>query len=121
MTGSLRLYLIILSMAFLVYVLYMVRRGRLLLRYSFTWVVLGVLGVLAALFPNAVTVVSSALSFETPASFLFFTCIFFIMVSLIVLMSSLSRQAEMTERLVQELSLERMDDDGESQATVHSK
>lgn len=117
MSTLLRTLLIVASASFLAYVLRMIRRDRFLLRYSFAWVVLGLLGVLAALYPNLVVMVSSTLGFEAPSSFLFLACIFFLMVTSIVFISALSRQARMIERLVQEVSLMKMQESNNKECT----
>lgn len=115
MSNLLRFYLIVSSLFFLAYVLHMVRRDRFLLRYSFAWVVLGMLGVIAALFPNIVVEVSARMGFKTPSNFLFVACILFLMVVSLVFVSALSRQAKNIERLVQEVSLLRAEVLGSSE------
>lgn len=122
MTAYLRIFLVIVSVGFLFFVLQMVRRNRILLRYSFSWVVLGVLGVLAALFPDAVEAISTSIGFIAPSSFLFLTCIFFLMVVSFVLAAALSRQSNMIVRLVQEVSLLKMQlkDDAEIHEVTES-
>lgn len=101
----LRAFLIIVSIAFLVYVLLMVRRDRFLLKYSIVWVLLGVLGVIAAVFPGGVAWLSAALGFETPVNFVFLICIVFLMAASLVFVAALSKQATLVKKLVQEVSL----------------
>lgn len=109
MNAYLRIFLIAMSFFFLAYVLQMVRRDRFLLRYSFAWVVLGILGVIAAIAPDAVIIVSTAIGFEASSSFLFLVCILFLMITSLLFIAALSHQSKMIERLVQEVSLLKME------------
>ena len=111
MSLPLRIFLVFLSVAFLLYVLVMVRRDRFLLKYSIVWVVLGVLGVIAAIFPDAVAWLSSALGFETPVNFLFLISILFLMAASLVFVAALSKQSLLVKKLMQELSILRAEID----------
>lgn len=108
MSWLLRIDLVVASVIFLLFVLHKVRQDRFLLQYSFAWVVLGVLGVIAAIFPELVGIIASALGFQAPSSFLFVVSILFLMVISLIFISALSRQQRMIVRLVQEVSLLKM-------------
>ena len=105
MAFLLRAFLIVLSVGFLFYVLLMVRRDRFLLKYSIVWVVIGILGVIAAIFPEGVGWVSSALGFEMPVNFIFLVVILFLMVASLVFVAALSKQSLLVKQLIQEVSL----------------
>lgn len=105
MNWLLRAFLIVICVAFLVFVLLMVRRDRFLLKYSIIWVVLGVLGLLAAFFPGAVVWLSLSLGFETPVNFVFLVCIMFLLMASLVFVAALSKQSLRVKELVQEISM----------------
>jgi len=108
----LRVFLIVVSITFLIYVLLMVRRDRFLLKYSIVWVLLGIFGVIAAFFPEGIGALSNALGFEVPVNFLFLIAILFLMAASLVFVGALSRQAQLTKKLIQELSILRSTIDG---------
>lgn len=111
MSVLLRAFLITVCCAFLIYVLLMVRRDRFLLKYSIVWVLLGVLGIIAAVFPGGVIWLSAALGFETPVNFAFLVCIVFLMAASLVFVAALSKQSMLVKNLVQELSLLKAEND----------
>lgn len=105
MSVFLRVFLVIISVAFLFFVLRMVRHDRFLLKYAFLWVLLGILGVLLALFPGSAFWLSQALGFETPVNFVFLVTIVLLMGVSLVYGAALSKQAAQTKTLVQEVSM----------------
>lgn len=105
MSIYLRLLVAATSILFLCFVVQMIRKERFLLKYSFFWLILGVLGLLAALFPGWVTALSQILGFETPVNFLFFACIVILMGVTLTLCAVASRLAKRVTSLTQEVSL----------------
>ena len=75
----LQIVAIILCVAFFAYVVHLVARERLLLKYSLLWMALTVVIVLCALFPQPLYSISSFLGFETPSNFIFFIGLFFLL------------------------------------------
>ena len=108
MNWLLQAFLIIVCLSFLLFVLLMIRRDRFLLRYSIIWVLLGVLGLLAAIFPGAVSWLSGLIGFETSVNFVFLVCIVFLFVSALMFVAALSNQAARIKLLIQEVSLLKM-------------
>ena len=51
---TLSIVFIVLSLAFLIYTVYQVKRNKLLLRYSLTWILLSVLLLIIAIFPQPI-------------------------------------------------------------------
>lgn len=105
MSVPLRVVLVVVSVAFLVFVLRMVRNDKFLLKYAILWVVLGVLGVLLAVFPGAAFWLSSMLGFETPVNFVFMVTIVLLMGISLVYGAALSKQAAHEKSLIQEVSM----------------
>lgn len=105
MSIYLRLFVAATSILFLCFVVSMIRRERFLLKYSFFWLLLGILGLLAALFPGWVIGLARVLGFEAPVNFLFFTCIVILMGVTLTLCAVASRLAKRVTSLTQEVSL----------------
>lgn len=105
MSIYLRLLLAATSILFLCFVVQMIRRERFLLKYSFFWLILGVLGLLAAIFPEWVIGLSAILGFEAPVNFLFFACIVILMGVTLTLCAVVSRLTKRVTSLTQEISL----------------
>ena len=91
----LQIVAIILCVAFFAYVVHLVARERLLLKYSLLWMALTVVIVLCALFPQPLYSISSFLGFETPSNFIFFIGLFFLLAISLSLSSIASKQALM--------------------------
>ncbi len=105
MDMTLRILLLVLSLLFLAFVLLRVRRGRYLLKYSLIWIVLSLLGVVAAIFPNWVYALAYALGFSVPSNFVYFVLIGLLLVSNLFVCGILSRQETLLKSLTQEISI----------------
>ena len=105
MIFGLRAFVALVSLAFLFFVALMVRRQRFLLKYSFFWLLLGVVGLIVALWPDGMMALSGALGFEMPVNFLFFCCIIILMGVGLTLCGVVSTQARRIVSLVQEVSI----------------
>ncbi len=101
----LQIVAIILCVAFFAYVVHLVARERLLLKYSLLWMTLAVASILVALFPGPLFAVSSALGFETPSNFVFFVALFFLLAICLSLSIIASKQALRIKDLVQQEAL----------------
>ena len=88
----LQIVAIILCVAFFAYVVHLVARERLLLKYSLLWMALTVVIVLCAV-SSALYSISSFLGFETPSNFIFFIGLFFLLAISLSLSSIASKQA----------------------------
>lgn len=105
MSLSLRVVLLLVSVAFLLFALRRASRNRHALRSLLLWIFLGVLGLLAAVFPNWVFAAADFLGFEKPVNFLFFVCVAFLMVVALLAGVQASREADKSRVLVQEMAL----------------
>lgn len=105
MTAWLQFVLIAAVIVFLMFIVRSVKRRRVLLRDALLWLLLGVVGLVAAVWPQWVFSISGLLGFETPAGFLFFFCIAYLMGMAFLLSVSLSRQSARIKTLIQEVSL----------------
>lgn len=105
MSLSLRIVLLLVSAAFLLFALRRASRNRHALRSLLLWILLGVIGLLAAVFPGWVFAAADLLGFEKPVNFLFFVCVAFLMVVALLAGVQASREADKNRALVQEMAL----------------
>lgn len=101
----LNIVLIIVCVLFLITVFISVHKGKLALRYSLLWIVLGILGVITAFFPNAALNLSHLLGFEVASNFVFFVVIIFLMAICLSLSKAISKQSSQIRTLTQEIAL----------------
>ena len=102
---TLRIVLLIIGILFLAFVLIRIRRGKYMLKYALIWIVLSVVGIIAAIFPDIVYLVAGLLGFSIPSNFVYFSLICFLLISNFVFCGILSRQESMIKDMIQEISL----------------
>lgn len=102
---TLRIILLVVSVLFLAFVLFRIRRGRYLLKYSLIWIVLSVLGVVASIFPGWIYSLASICGFATPSNFVYFVLIILLLISNLVICGVLSKQETTIKSLIQEISI----------------
>lgn len=105
MSIVLRIVLAAVSVVFLGIIVALIMKNRLLLRFSFFWLILGAVGLISAIFPSLIIATSSYLGFLTPASFVFFFTLVVLLGLALTLTMVISRQARYTRRLIQEISI----------------
>lgn len=93
------------SICFLAFVILMVRKNRISMKYSLLWIVLGCAGILAAALPGWVFAISGLLGFEEPVNFLTVACIFYLMAVAFACVSIASGQSARIRGLIQDVSL----------------
>ena len=76
---TLSIVFIVLSLMFLAYTVYQVKRSKLLLRYSLTWILLSVLLLIIAIFPQPVFALANLAGFGLSSNFIFSAAIFFLL------------------------------------------
>ena len=87
------------------YVLYLVSKGRLLLKYSLLWLSLALILLLSAAFPDGVIYLAHVFGFEMTANFIFFIGLFCLMAIALSLTVIVSKQAKRISVLTQKLAL----------------
>lgn len=105
MSPKLRLLLIIFSILLLVMIFRLVSKGRLQLKYSLLWMAMGVLIIIAALFPGLVIWLSGILGVGLTSNFVFLAGIVFLMGVCLSLSVIVSWQARDIRSLVQHVAL----------------
>ena len=113
MSIVLRILLIAFSLVFLAIVIHMVSKNRLQLKYSLMWLLVGVLVLISALFPNLIGAVARIAGVELTSNFVFIAgivCLLGICMSLTYIVSwqshdirQLIQRMALLEKRVQEL------------------
>ncbi len=116
LTAQTRIIAAVIAIAFMFWVLELIRRNRLQERYSVIWFVAG-LGMLAgAAFPGLLQVVADAMGVRDTNVALFSVVLFFLIGLALNFSVIMSRQAAQITRLAQERALERARQQGREEA-----
>lgn len=105
MSAVLHIVLVASAVLFLLVVLRLVSQGKLLLKYSLLWLVLGVVALIIALFPSVAGSLSHALGFGLTSNFVFFVVLALLGVICMALTVIVSWQARDIRSLVQQMAL----------------
>lgn len=114
MNFTLKIFLLFLLVLQLIFIIHIVKKDKLSMKYASLWVLLiFILGVVA-IFPDFLFWLSEVLGFEKTSNMVFLLGFFFLFYLIFVMMVSISSQNEKIRLLVQELSLlkERVDKNG---------
>lgn len=103
--------LVVTSILFLIFICYLVAQGRLQIKYSLLWMLLAVLILMFAAFPQVIYSLSDLLGFETPSNLALFAGLFFLLVVSVSLSVIVSWQAHYIRDLIQDISLLRKEVD----------
>ena len=117
---TLSIVFIVLSLAFLIYTVYQVKRNKLLLRYSLTWILLSVLLLIIAIFPQPIFALASLTGFDLGSNFIFSAAIFFLLLLCLGQTRTISqlviKQTQTTQRLEKRLDMKSMHGEGYAQS-----
>ena len=102
---TLRLDLFLGAAVFLAVILWLLKKGRLTVRYSIIWLMAGGALLLFAVFPYIVLVLRDWLNMEMPVNVVFTLVLAFVLLLLLSLSSIVSGFAEKLKRLAQENAL----------------
>ncbi len=91
--------------ALFAYVISLVKRGLLQLRYSLLWLVLASAALLCTIFPAPLFSLAEILGFTNASNFIFFCAALFLLSVCLNLSSIVSRQSESIKRLTQRIAL----------------
>ena len=105
MSVSIRIILAVFAVLFLAYVLRLVARGKLLLKYSLLWLILGIAMLLCAAFPGVVIAISKLSGFITSSNFVFLIAIGILLAISLSLSVVVSRQLLSIKNLTHRLAL----------------
>lgn len=105
MLTILQVVVIVIALVFLAYVVHLVIRERLLLKYSLLWMALTVVIVFCAIVPEPLFELSGLVGFTTPSNFIFLIGLFFLIAISLSQSAIASKQAIKIKNLVQEQAL----------------
>lgn len=103
------------------YVIRLVVKKRLRLKYSLLWLALSIIALLCAIFPGPIFSLAHILGFVVPSNLVFFLAIFFLLALCLSLTVIVSWQARDIRQLIQEIAvinnqLEKLDKGNSSEA-----
>ena len=102
---ALRLDMFLGAVVFLVVILWLLKKGRLTVRYSIIWLMAGGALLVFAVFPYIVLVLRDWLNMEMPVNVIFTLVLAFVLLLLLSLSTIVSGFAENLKRLAQENAL----------------
>lgn len=105
MSTALHLVFVAFSVLFLIAVLRLVSRGKLLLKYSLLWLALGVVALIVSIFPGVAGAISHALGFGLTSNFVFFVALALLAAICMTLTVIVSWQSRDIRSLVQQMAL----------------
>lgn len=108
----LSIVMIIVALLFLLFTVYQIKRNKLLLRYSLMWMLLSILILLVAIFPQPVFRLSVLLGFDLGSNFIFSVAIFFLLALCMTQSRAISQQVIKNKAAIQRAALleKRLDD-----------
>ncbi len=105
MMSPLGFAVIVFAIALMAGVVYQIAKGRLLLRYSFLWLLLALVALICALFPQPLFSLAYFLGFNVASNFVLFVAIFLLLLICLSLSVIVSRQQEKIKNLIQDVAL----------------
>lgn len=101
----LSIVVVVLALLFLLFTVYQIKRGKLLLRYSLMWMLLSILMLVVAIFPEPVFYLSQLLGFSVSSNFIFSVAIFFLLAVCLTQSRATSQQVIKNKEAVQRTAL----------------
>lgn len=105
MSGIQQIVAIAVGIGLLTWVIILVSRGKMQLRYSLLWLLLAIAVALGAVFPQPLFFLSAACGFEAPSNFLFFVGFVLSIVIMLSLSTIVSSQAEALKNAIQRIAI----------------
>lgn len=104
---SLRLQILIILIVILglLYILNLIRKNKLDLKYSLSWLIVGVFVIILALLPNAIGSISNFLGIVDPMNMVFFLGFIFVLIIVLSLTVALSIASNSVKRLNQKIGM----------------
>lgn len=105
MSGIQQIVAIAVGIGLLTWVVFLVSRGKMQLRYSLLWLLLAIAVAMGAVFPQPLLFLSAACGFEVPSNFLFFVGFVLSIVIMLSLSTIVSSQAEALKNAIQRIAI----------------
>lgn len=105
MTNKLRIYVVTLSIIFLIYLINMIRRNKINLKYILSWISISIGILIIAIFPKLLTLFANFLGVSDPMNALYFVGFIFLIIVVFSLTVAQSRLSDKVKLLSQEIAL----------------
>jgi len=109
MNTRLQIIMIAASLLFLIYVIAMLRKRKIELKYTLIWLFTATFFLVIAVFPDLIKTISRLLNIIEPVNTLFLLIIFFMLLIIFTLTIALSRNANRVKALTQEIGIIKME------------
>ena len=106
MSTELRIVLIVVSVLVLVYVLYKIRSAKLNIVDSIFWIIVAVLLILLAVFPQIAFFFAALLGIQTPLNFILIFIIAILILKVFLMSIQISQQNEKIKQLSQKIAFD---------------
>ena len=104
-TRQLQILLIIAFIGLLIWILREVKKNRLELRYTLSWLFLDIALLIISIFPQLLTKISNMLGIYSPVNMIFFLGFVFSLIIIYTLTVAISKMSEEIKRITQKLAL----------------
>lgn len=121
MAFSQRIFLIIGSLATLLYFISNIRKSKLKINHSIFWVIFGMVLLLLACVPQGFFWISNLIGFQSPSNLIYLIVIFLLTVKLFTTTMRLSKLSEQVTALTQELAIFKMESEKKEQPQEKEK
>lgn len=105
MTVTLRIFIALIDIVGVVYILYLVRKNRLELKYALSWFIVSLFVLIIDIFPVLMEYLSDLLGIAAPVNMMFLLGFIFSLAIILVLTVALSINAGSVKRLNQQLAM----------------
>ncbi len=105
MTTALRIFIAVLDILGLLYILQLVRKNRLDLKYALSWLVVSIFVLIMVSFPNLMEKLAEFLGIASPVNMIFFLGFIFSLAIILILTVALSINAGSVKRLNQKIAM----------------
>jgi hypothetical protein len=105
---KLQIILIIISIIMTSYIIYLIRKEVLELKYSLFWIIIGIILLVISIFPGIIEFIARIMGIGLPVNALFLIGILFIIVILITQTVAISKAHVKITRLTQEIGILKM-------------
>ena len=105
MSLRLQILIIVIVVLGLIYILNLIRKNKLDLKYSLSWLIIGMFVIVLALLPNTIGSISEFLGIADPMNMVFFLGFIFVLIIVLSLTVALSIASNSVKRLNQKIGM----------------
>jgi len=105
MTLVVKFIAIVISLLFISFLIVMIRKDRLDLKYTLLWLLAGLLMLVVSVFPEILTWLATITGISTPINALFFYAIIFLLIIIVALTSIVSGLRDKIYKLAQNIAI----------------